>query len=549
MRGGIRGLLIGIGVVTVAACGTTSTQARSSTAAPGSSGPAASGPAVVPAGLEKFYDQHLAWGSCYNGYTSVSDAQYLAVNGLECAELAVPLDYAAPAGPAVQVAVDRKKATDPGQRIGSAVIDPGGPGVSGLVYAASLLFEAFLNPTAATSAPTVALNRRFDVVGLDPRGVGASKPAITCQSDTEKDSFRTDDVRTRTAADVAADNARTKQVIDACVRNTGAVRGVDGKTFLANVGTRDVARDLDVLRVALGDQKLTYIGFSYGTEIGWEYAEQFPTHVRALLFDGDIAPNQDFTAAGVNEWQGFQAAFGDFATWCSTQAQCPLGPAPAKALAVYQALVRPLLTAPLPVFGGRRMSFTDAVSGTIFALYSTQSRPDLLAALQGLAAKSSDGLMRLADLYFERDSDGHYSNDSDAFNVIRCLDKSHITDPATATAIFRQFDQAAPFQATGDPAGAVLDYCALLPVPPTLIPHVLHVTGLPQTLVVSATGDPATPYTNGVELANEIGARLLTVKAIRHGSTFGQGDTCADNAALAYLIDLTLPAEGTTCGA
>ena len=130
----------------------------------------------------------------------------------------------------------------------------------------------------------------------------------------------------------------TKKIVDECVANTGKAQGIDGKTFLANIGTRDVAKDLDVLRAALGDTKLTYLGFSYGTQIGWEYAEQFPANVRAILFDGDVSPIEDPATGALGQLAGFRKAFADFASWCAKNSPgCALGTDPTKAVAVYQA--------------------------------------------------------------------------------------------------------------------------------------------------------------------------------------------------------------------
>ena len=553
----VRASLIGLLTLVVGACTpavtpgpVTGVGTSAATTAAASSATATVTPAgPIPAGLETYYRQQLKWAFC-EGYGSDPDAlsALLTTPGLQCARMTVPLDYDAPQGRSTTIALVRKVATGPTRRIGSLIIDPGGPGVSGVAFVAGWLAYAESGNGGVVSAPWVALNRSFDLVGIDPRGVGNSTPAITCQSDKEKDAARAIVFRSATSAEVAAANAVTQAFVTACVHNTGAAQGIDGKTFLAHVGTRDVARDLDVLRGVLGDEKLTYLGLSYGTAIGWEYAEQFPQNVRALLFDGVIDPTVDENQLTLRAAKGLQDAFEDFAAWCATQARCPLGRDPTKAVTVFHELVRPLLSKSIKLRDGRSMSFNDAVSATTYVLYLPSLRPNLVTGLLDLAAGYGEVLMDLADQYNGRASDALYTNESDALNMITCVDYPHRTDPVQVTAYNRAYDAAAPYQAVGDPAGPILDPCAYVPVSPTLRPHVLHVSGLPQTLVISNTGDPVTPYTGGVELAKEISARLLTVKAVRHGSALGYGDTCVDGTATAYLIDLKLPALGAICG-
>lgn len=515
-----------------------------------SSPPAATSPsAPVRAGLAKFYGQQLAWGSCSSFADSTDMSQLFGATVFQCARLTVPLAYADPTGQTVTMGVLRKVATQTSGRIGSLVIDPGGPGGSGMAFVAQEVAGAADPKNAGTFTTTMSqLGARFDLVGIDPRGVGSALPAVQCQTDAHKDAARTKDTRSRTQSEVDAANQLTRARVADCVANTGKSQGIDGKAFLANIGTRDVARDLDVLRAALGDSTLTYLGFSYGTKIGYEYAEQFPTHVRALLFDGDENPDQDSSALVVNEYKQFQVAFGDYAQWCAANVPtCALGTDQTKALPIYQDLVRPLLSTPVTAGGGRTLSFADATTGTTFALYFNELRPALAAALTKLKAGDGGPMMALADQYDQRDSKGHYSNELDVLDAVTCVDGPRTTDPAKIIALQSTLAAAAPYLATGDQAGALVDPCAVWPVPPTLLPHKLKITGLPKTLVVSTTGDPATPYADGVELAKELGASLLTVKAVRHTSYLGT-DQCANQIGTAYLLTLGLPAAGATCG-
>jgi pimeloyl-ACP methyl ester carboxylesterase len=313
------------------------------------------------------------------------------------------------------------------------------------------------------------------------------------------------------------------------------------------VGTRDVARDLDVLRAALGDDKLTYLGFSYGTAIGTAYAEQFGGNVRAMILDGALDPLADPAASNIAQTEAFQQAFNDYAAWCAQQAVCVLGTDPANATAVYQSLVRPLLDAPLPLAGGRSLSFNDANTGVGQALYLSSFWETLSTALLDLSKGDGAALMTLADLYDGRDANGHYSNTLDAFQSIQCIDGSRTIDPAQADQIAAKLAAAAPWQVTGDPPRGTNDPCVYWPVPPAGTPHAPVVDGLPKVLVISTTGDPATPYEAGVKLADELGAALLTVEGTNHTAYLGIGNSCVDDIGNKYFIDLTLPDDGTTC--
>ncbi|HEY8374389.1 MAG TPA: alpha/beta fold hydrolase, partial [Pseudonocardiaceae bacterium] len=223
------------------------------------------GPAgAVPAGLERFYGQTLAWGSCESYATTGEDLAAFRGEGLQCARVEVPLDYADPGGRTISLGLLRRPAGDPERRIGVLLINPGGPGASGMSAAANL----------ASAVAGNELGQRFDLVGFDPRGIGASQPQVRCLTDEERDAERLDlDVDTSPEG-VAQTEAETQDYVAKCVERTGA-------DVLANLGTRDVARDLDVLRSVLGDEKLTYLGYSYGTRLGTTYAEMFPDNVRA----------------------------------------------------------------------------------------------------------------------------------------------------------------------------------------------------------------------------------------------------------------------------
>jgi pimeloyl-ACP methyl ester carboxylesterase len=489
-----------------------------------------SGPAgEVPDGLDEFYGQALRWEGCGDYATGEFDAEPLADPAVQCTRLTVPLDYADPGGETISIGVLRRPATDKSARVGSLLINPGGPGAAGLSTAAAL------------GAENEDLAARFDFVGFDPRGVGSSEPAVSCLTTEERDADRADDSELdSSAAGVVAAEQENRDYAAKCAQRTEF-----GAEMLANIGTRDVVRDMDVLRSALGDEKLTYLGYSYGTRIGSTYAETFPANVRALVLDGAVDPNKNPVEEVVAQAQGFQQAFDDFVAWCMDRDDCAFGDA-ATANADYQAMVRPLAENPIDLPDGRPLSYEDATLGTVQALYSPQLWEHLQTGLNELRQHEGTTLMSLADLYLERERDGSYSSSQDAFVAIRCVDDPRVSDPAQVREVSRRYKAAAPFLDDGNPPSAARDSCAFWPAPNTSQPHLPEVDGLPPVLVISTTGDPATPYQAGVALAEALGGALLTFEATQH-TVFLQGNQCVDGAGVAYLVDGTLPEEGTRC--
>jgi pimeloyl-ACP methyl ester carboxylesterase len=477
--------------------------------------------------LDRYYAQKLSWGPC--APFARTDDQRTAYRRawLQCAYLEVPLDYTRPAGRTARIGVlrDRVKAGQP--RLGSLVVNPGGPGSSGMELAATLRDDFDAGP--------------FDVVGFDPRGVGASTPSLDCDTDQARDIDRADDDYDASPAGVARAEDRARQRAQRCVQRSG---GVD---VLANSGTRDVARDLDVLREVLGDPKLTYLGYSYGTEIGTSYAEQFSTFVRAMVLDGAVDPMVVSTEADIAQMAAFQRAFVVFATNCARSPRCPLGTDPARATEVFQSLTRPLVEHPARVSGDRRrLSYGDAVTAVLQSLYWTDEWRPLTDGLARLRAGDGAGLLELADEYYSRRSNGTYPNDDEALLVINCVDGARVTDPAVALEASRRTNQVAPFADPGTGASAARDTCAFLPITPTGGPHRPDVTGLPKVLVVSTTGDPATPYADGVNLAAELNAALLSVRGSNH-TAVGLGDDCVDGTVRGYLIHPDQPVTVDRC--
>ncbi|HYH30327.1 MAG TPA: alpha/beta hydrolase, partial [Pseudonocardia sp.] len=287
--------------------------------------------------------------------------------------------------------------------------------------------------------------------------------------------------------------------------------------------------------------------YSYGTRIGSAYAEAFPRNVRALVLDGALDPTQTTIDRTVDQNAGFQQAFDAYAADCARQPNCPLGTDPAQATTAFQALTRPLIDAPAPAEGGQRtLSYPDAVTGTIQALYLSDFWPILSRGLSGLAAGDGTFLLRLADVYNDRGQDGTYGNSIEAFTVISCVDEERITTREEQAELIRAATAAAPFRDDGRGVVPALDPCAFWPAPPTSEPHIPQVEGLAPTLTVSVTGDPATPYQAGVDLAQALNGSLLSVEGNQHTAAL-QGNACVDEIVTAYLVDLQLPAEGARC--
>lgn len=466
----------------------------------------------------------VQWGQC-EGNPNSQDAPMPADS--ECGFLSVPVDYSKPDGDVVRLALIRFKAT--GHRVGSLVINPGGPGESGVTAAAAMV-----------SRLPQQVRERFDLVGFDPRGVAGSRPDAWCNTDEENDQERKDPMVDYSEAGVAHIEQKSKEFVARCVQRMG-------KNFLANLGTVNVAKDLDAIRQELGDDKLTYLGYSYGTRIGAEYAEQFPDKVRSMILDGAVDPNEDPTEANLRQAAAFQTAFNNYAADCAQSPDCPLGTDPAKAVDVYQSLVDPLVDEPMPTSDPRGLSYSDAIIGTILPMYSPTLWRHLTQGLKELREGRGDTFLMLSDLYMGRNARGHYKNATDARVAINCVDEPAVTDRAVVVETDRKIRELAPFMNYGEFTGhAPMSLCAFWPVPPTSTPHALKVDGLPPTLVISTTNDPATPYQAGVDLARQLGGALLTFEGTQHTVVF-QGNPCVDDVATRYLVDGVLPPEGARC--
>ena len=481
------------------------------------------------AALDRFYSQKLDWQACGDDFaTSKREAEVLAKAPAECARLTVPLDYADPGAETASVAVLRVKAR--GKAQGSLLLNSGGPGGSGVLFGVAL----------GTLLPKSRITERFDLIGFDPRGVGATKPAADCYS--EEGTSRGDEVFPSIAQNGPLTEDDTRAVLQRCAEGSG------GEKALTQMGTRTTARDMDVLRAALGEEKLTYLGQSYGTRLGSVYAEQFPQRVRAMILDGGFDPLLGTVERRLSAYGGFQQSFTAMAAVCAEDAQCPLGTDPNGWTSSFQAIVQPLRDRPVPA-GDRNLTFDDALGGVIAGLYSPDKWPAVIDGLEQIRQGRGDKLVDLLGEIEGGEADDVVNGNSvEAAFAINCMDEQRLT-PQDVVRLRTETFKLAPFMNPGgDLSEGARDACEFWPVPPTLgIPYAQNIQGLPKTLVVSITGDPTTPHQGSISLAETLGSALLTVEGEGHTIVSSGANNCVDKIASDYLIDLTLPATMPTC--
>lgn len=478
--------------------------------------------------LSRFYDQKLRFGSCEDfAVTELQEKTFAAVTRAECARLTVPIDYDHPDDGTAELAVTRMAAS--GNAQGSVVVNSGGPGGSGQLQAI----------IAANGLKNTPITEQYDIVGVDPRGVSASSPAIDCISDEQTD--KTGLVFPASVVQGSWTAADTRKIADECIKRTGS------EQFLAEVGTPNVARDMDILRAVLGDEKLTYIGQSYGTRLGAVYAEMFPSKVRALVLDGAQDPTLQSAERKVTQYAGFQRSFDLMADACTRQPDCVLGQDRGQALQRFHDVVRPLIDTPVTTSSGRHMDYNTAIGAVIGGLYQSTTWPAVQAGIAELTQGKGDTLLALSDGFAERGSDGVWSNYLEANVIINCMDEQRRT-PKQEEQLRAKIWAEAPFLDPGESVEGARDGCEAMPGNTELsYPYAQDITDLPDTLTISITGDPTTPYGGGVTLANTLHGALLTVKGEQHTVAMGGMSACVNDIVSDYIVDLKTPVEGATC--
>lgn len=492
---------------------------------PGNGASSSSSPSSVPVtpqtpptgttGLEQFYGQHLSWSSCTGG---------------ECSKLTVPIDYAKPADGTIQLALLRVPARDGSQRIGSLVVNPGGPGGSGVDYA-----------KAADQIVGNEVRRRFDIVGFDPRGVGRSAP-IDCLSDTELDTFLG-------GTDPTPDNAAEEQNLVAEDKKLADGCATKNPKLVGHVSTVDAAKDMDVLRAALGEQKLNYLGKSYGTFLGSTYADLFPKLVGRMVLDGVVPPDLTSKELNIGQASGFELATRSYVADCIKNSDCPVGQSVDEGMQWIRDFLQGLDSQPIAVTDDQRVTkLTEAWGsmGIAQAMYDQSLWPTLSDALKN--AKDGDGnlLMRLADEMADRTPGGQYSgNIMEVIYAVNCLDRPDTADPAQVEANAAEALKASPTWGKYLAWSSVA--CGEWDVKSTGTPHKVTAAGSGPIVVVGTIRDPATIYAWSVQLRQELSnAVLITWDGDGH-TAYKRSNACVDDPIDNYYVNGTTPQDGLTC--
>ncbi|MCF2529245.1 alpha/beta hydrolase [Yinghuangia soli] len=516
--------------------GSASSAPPASPPGPGGIPPAATPEPPKPKGqddpaLREFYTQQLAWEPCKDDPETTEKDE----REFQCATLRVPLDYAAPAARSIEIAVMRHPAGKADARIGSLLTNPGGPGGSGVDW----LKYAYARFDGG-------IHDRFDVVSFDPRGVGASTP-VRCLDDAVRDRRNGDD------GPDPADHAATKAHGEQLGKEFAAACQEKSGDLLQHVGTRNAARDMDVLRGVLGDAKLNYLGYSYGTYLGSLYTEEFPDRVGRLVLDGAVDPAQDPLEKSVNQQIGFEQSFTRFAKDCAARAGCPFGRDAEKAPKIASDFLDGLRTKPLRTNDSKRKLTSNlGWTGAINLLYGDEDKQwKWLREAFTYAMRDANGaaLLYYADNYNGRDEKGKYDGSMDALPVIRCADMmAEAPTPERIQEMLAKLKKEAPLFSQNTVAE---DFegpgCEYWPFRTTEKPHTVKAPASNPVLVVGTTGDPATPYEASERLAAGLEhATLLTLEGEGHGA-YGKGSDCIDDAVDAYLLEGALPPAGTRC--
>jgi len=445
-----------------------------------------------------------------------------------CAGLDVPLDYANQAGGSLTLALVELPAT--GSRpVGDLVMNPGGPGGSGV---------QFLETTSFPSG----LRSSFNLVSFDPRGVGESDP-VQCLGASGIRNLIALDPAPSTGTQIAVVVRATRAFDRSCAEHSSMV-------LLENVSTLDTVRDLERIRAALGQAKLNYLGFSYGTYLGEVYAQTYPDHVRAMVLDGVFNPALSNNEILEQQAEGFEADLADFFAWCPRDKACsrelPQGAKTAYKLLLAHLAAGAVLIADLPPQYGGVQQVTLGVAGTgvLGSLYSDQTWPDLASAIEQALDGDGNELAALAYAYDGLMSNGQFANLMAAGTAVSCLDRTYPSDAAAYEGLARRLAKVAP------DFGASVAWsdlaCAYWPVRAERTPEAIEAKGSPPVLLVGSTGDPATPYSWAQSVTRQLArAELLTRKCPGHTGYFYS--TCIEKWVGHYLKTLALPPKNTVC--
>lgn len=476
-------------------------------------------PTATPSGADAFYGQAVSWEPCGDG--------------LRCATVAAPIDWDSPADGSIELALVEHPATGVSQ--GSLLLNPGGPGGSGWDYV--------YGGGARSVTPAVA--QVFDVVGWDPRGVGRSTP-VECYTDTAE----TDDLLYGTFQDPYGTDGWIRELTAeegafaaACERNTGALLGT--------IDSASNARDMDMLRAVLGDKKLNYLGYSYGTYFGAVYAALFPDKVGRFVLDGAVDPLvSDFESLKF-QMAGFDSALAAYLQSCLDSDACPFGGTIDDALAQVGGILDGVDARGLMNADGRELDSATLGTAIALGLYSESSWPGLTLMFRALEQGDPSLVFGNADRYNSRNSDGTYSSNSfEVYVAATCLDGDFASDPASTLDRIAEIDRAAPilgkYFAYDD--FAVLDTaCGQWPFPRADLPTSFAAEGAPPIIVIGTTNDPATPYASSVSLAEQLSSGVLVSYEGEGHTVYNRGVACIDDVVDDYFVTGTVPAADPLC--
>ena len=447
----------------------------------------------------------------------------------ECTTMRVPTDWNRPESGDASISVARHRAS--GESSGSLVMNPGGPGAGAVDYVRRADYRRFLFGEE--------LERSFDLVTFDPRGVGESQP-IRCTDDAGLDRFLYDLPRHERGTEAYVRDARDSMH----AFGRGCLERSDG--LAAHVSTDDVVRDLDVLRGVLGQRRLDYLGFSYGTKIGALYANAHPDRVGRFVLDGAVDPSLTGAEMIVGQQKGFDGAARAWLSDCLSKEGCPFsGPVDAAARQL-TALIERVDRSPQRAQDGRRLGSATLITAISQALYAPQLWPDLTEAIRQVERGDPSAAFALADSYNERQGDGSYaSNSTEAFLSVSCLDAPHADDEASRAELQRQIRSASGIMGRFAADGTV--ECEGWPVPATGRPHRVSAKGAGPIMVIGTTGDPATPFAWSRSLAEQLESGfLVTNVADGHTAYNAEASACIREAVLGYLATGERP-EQTRC--
>lgn len=504
--------VIAVGALVLAGCTPDKTQVSPDGDA--STGGGASPDSTTEGSGLDVYEQEVDWQAC---------------GELDCATIQVPLDWSEPDGATVDLEINRAPAQDPDKRIGSLLINPGGPGGSGLDFTESFIV------TAGTD-----LLDAYDVIGFDPRGVGESSP-VMCGQDQDVDDYYLPDRPIESQADVDEWNELNAAFAELCRADTGEL--------VENVDTASAARDMDVIRALVGDDQLHYLGFSYGTTLGATYAELYPENVGRLVLDGAVDFLLPGEEQGRGQAEGFENALTNFLTWCTPRDECPLDGGVEQARTQIQGLLETALNQGYETGSDWDLNGNLMVYGIVVTLYDQLSWPYLEVALDEVVNDGTASVMyQLANFYLDRNPSGgeYLSNSQWAFTAINCLDAIP-EDPWT----YEEVDEYRDLMEEASPTFgwwfASSTGCDAWPW--TANDHIESLDNAAtanQMLVVGTTNDPATPFAWSESLAERLGAVMLSYDGEGH-TAYGRSNQCVIDAVDGFLVDGQMPDSGTEC--